>query len=360
MAPKPVDALTSFVFLTDNLPNWIQQIEDLSAYTAQKRNEFAAEYARLVNHVRPRKQKSPSLHSIHGSDDERPVSRDATSSKRSSLEISPLEAGNRHIFATARKRKTKHATSTVRSGASGPQKFRSRHMVVIQYDSHTQSSFETMVRNIGAARNNLRKGRQSKELAMAFDLPAFKPRVPLDDESPAFGGLNFKSPLRSSPLNPKASNLSTATTEELKTAAFDLADKDLEKAKDLCETAAHQFLRDGDCSVETKKLKEIFESVLGLAKQEAEKLRLEEEEEEKAAVEEAATRTDADRESAAMIKVASTELQSPAAADIVLGQDNSTIEVDDDNSSEIFVDLTAFRSTRANGRAAIRAPTMIR
>ncbi|KAL9111025.1 MAG: hypothetical protein Q9227_004458 [Pyrenula ochraceoflavens] len=375
MARKPVDALTSFVFLTDNLPTWIQQLDELSTYTTQKRSEFAAEYRRLLNHIKPRKQKTPSVQSAHGSveEGERPASRDSTtSSRRTSLEISPLEAGNRHLFATARARKTKNAGSSVRSQGKQHQKFRNRHMVVVHYDSHTQSSFESMVKNIAAARNNLRKGRQSRELSMAFDLSAFTKRNPLDDESPGgFGSLGFKSPLRNSPLNPKSSNLSTATSETSKTAPFDVADKDLEKAKDLCETAAHQFLRDGDCSIEIGKIKETFESVLDVATTEADKLKQERDEEEN--LQKAAVAEQEKKAAAEAAKLNEQNVESQANGEVIKinaaqinnnnnftpvttnGHDATTIEVDDDDGSEISVDLTAFRSTRANGRGAIRA-----
>ena len=65
-----------------------------------------------------------------------------------------------------------------------------------------------------------------------------------------------------------------ATTPE-RVPAFEEADKDLEAAQNLCEVAAHQFLRDGDCTEEIKGTRLKFESCLRAAQREVEWLRQE-------------------------------------------------------------------------------------
>lgn len=356
MAPKPMDALSSFVFLTENVPTWLRDIEALSDHTTQKHSEFKSEYSRLVDHIRPRKIKSPSLRSIHGSETERPGSRGAASTKRSSLEVSPLEAGNRHLFAAARRR-TKKATSSIRSGASGPQKFRSRHMVVVQYDGHTQTVLEGMVRNVGAARNNLRKGKQSRELSLGLELPAFKRRPEIDQDSHDIFGLTLKDPTRMrypSPLNPKIDLLPTTGDEKKGTVVFEEADKELEKAKSLCEAAAHQFLRDGDCSVEIQGLKDAFSSVLEMANKEERKLR--EEEELNPTPEEPTTdhlkRPEENGGFSPLEIVAKVNGNGHinTSPEVLLTEKSGAIEVDDNDDSDISVDLAAFRRTMRNGR----------
>ena len=72
---------------------------------------------------------------------------------------------------------------------------------------------------------------------------------------------------------------SNATARPDPLAAFDLADKHLERAQGLCEVAAHQFLRDGDCNEELEGTRKRFEGCLKVAEQEVARLRQEEEDE---------------------------------------------------------------------------------
>ena len=254
-----MDALQSFLYLTDNVPTWLTQMEELSAHTTKRHTEFAAEYSRLLRHARPRKQKTPSLISHRlgdrRSDDDRRAANSSTSSG-SHLEINPLEAGNRYLFANTR-RNQKNTGQSLRSGASGPPKFRQKQAVVIYYDSFVQNSFEAMVKSISTARNNLRKGKRARSLLRG-------PMLPLT--STAFRMTGFDSlEKRSQPqsnLSPKNGREQPSTEDE----CFDLADKDLEAAQNLCETGAHQFLRDGDSSIEIQSTKEKLERVLELAK----------------------------------------------------------------------------------------------
>lgn len=358
MAPKTMDALSSFAFLTENVPTWLKEIDALSSHTIQKHSEFKSEYTRLINHIRPRKTKSPSVKSIHGSESERPKSRDSTLSKRSSLEISPLEAGNRQLFAAARRR-TKKATSSIHSGASGPQKFRSRHMVIVHYDGHTQTVLENMVKNVGSARNNLRKGKQNRELSLGLELPAFRRQPGLDDDdSNDLLGFSLKNHTRTryqDLLNPKSNVPPAGTDEKRGMAIFEEADKELEKAKNLCEAAAHQFLRDGDCSVEIQGLKEAFTVVIDLANEEEKNLREEEESNPKPeevtidfADEFKKNGNGAPLESVAKVS-GNGHINTPP--NILLTEKSGAIEVDDgDDSDSISVDLAAFRRTLRSGR----------
>ena len=59
---------------------------------------------------------------------------------------------------------------------------------------------------------------------------------------------------------------------------FDDLDKGLEWCQGQCEHAAHQFLRDGDCSTEIENIKRRLEEVKSSAEKEIEKLKKEEEE----------------------------------------------------------------------------------
>lgn len=254
-----MDALQSFVYLTDNVPTWLSQMEELSTHTSKRHTEFAAEHSRLLRHARPKKQKTPSLISHRSGDrrseEDRRSPRSNTSSG-SHLELNPLEAGNRYLFANARKNQ-KNTGQSLRSGASGPPKFRQKQAVVIYYDSFVQNSFEAMVKSISTARNNLRKGKRAQALLRG-------PILPLTSTSFRMTGLDSleKRSQPQSNLSPKNGREQPSTEDE----CFDLADKDLEAAQNYCETGAHQFLRDGDSSIEIQNTVEKLERVLELAK----------------------------------------------------------------------------------------------
>jgi len=331
-----MDALKSFTFLTDNIPAWITKVDDLSQYTSTKQAEFAAEYTKLT-HPKVRKQRTGSLHSIRSSlvnkdEQQPPATTTGDDPSPQHPELNPLDASNRYLFANAR-RKRKNAGTSVRSGASGPSKYRNRHMVVVYYDSSVQENFEHLVRVIGGARNNLRKGKMSQVMKNGFQLPALS----------AFstGPVDFKASLKRG-LDPKKRE-PNGSADKKDRCAFDLADKDLEAAQSLCEVGAHQFLRDGDCSLEIDGTKEKLERVLELAKEEKQKL----EEEEKLAKE---------IEEAEKVVAEAEEFERRRSLDqkprlLNIGTGDAEIEVDDSDSVEsVEVDLSAFRSTRARAR----------
>jgi len=115
---------------------------------------------------------------------------------------------------------------------------------------------------------------------------------------------------------------------------FDGADKQLELAQSFCESAAYQFLRNGDCSMELENAKRQFSSILDIARGEVERLeaeaKLEKQQVEEPSEEKPEPKPVKQKE----------PVKNPVA---VL----SAIEVDDASSaSSISIDLTAFRSAR--------------
>lgn len=268
MAPPQMDAVGSFTHLTQNIPSWLVQLEDLAKYTKTKNAEFVAEYSRLVKSTKPKRLKSPSICSIHS--DDRPsrvpdvdASKDQTTEPPAELGVDPLEAGTRHIYAEQVQRKRK-PTASLRSGASGPQKFRTKHQVVIYYDSHVQQEFDTMVKAVGIARNNLRKGKNALVATRGFRLPNLSKRYDALS-SPSLENIKSLSKYRMSPTGSKFSiRAAPGQPENEDEAIFMSSDKVLEQVQNLFETAAHQFLRDGDCQKElegaTTKLKELLDT----------------------------------------------------------------------------------------------------
>jgi hypothetical protein len=184
--------------------------------------------------------------------------------------INPLEAGNKYLYAQAR-RKRKPGPS-VRSAASGPQKFRNRNHVVVYYDGYLQEQLDAMVKQIGVGRNNLRKGKNALAAATGFRLPALPKAAGLrlsmfDDTRPA-----LMSRSTSALLPTEKADTSTIIQPPADEASFVQADKDLDQIQSLCETAAHQFLRDGDCRTELGNIRQRLDALLVYATATAELL----------------------------------------------------------------------------------------
>lgn len=136
-------------------------------------------------------------------------------------------------------------------------------MIVIYYDGDVQKQFETLVRAVGMSRNSIRKGKMSAKV------DSLSRTGSSSSEASSSGGEDGEVGLK----------LDYKTARPLKrvrgifrqddgTAAFDKLDNYLEKAQGLCERAAHQVLRDGDCVLELNKAKEQFGEVRQLAEAE--------------------------------------------------------------------------------------------
>ena len=255
MAIQQMDAVSSFVHLTDNIPSWLERLAALSNHAAEKNSEFVADYAKIVSQIRPKRVKSPSLQSIHSNVEESvhlsqidPQNENTLPTPPAPILINPLEAGNKYLYAQAQKKRK--PGSSVRSGASGPQKFRNKNQVVIYYDSHMQTELDAMVKAVGVARNNLRKGRNALNASQKFPLPTLSRRHDSSSLNPSAANIRSQSisrPVLSGKYNLRSSTQSPAKDDE---ACFVDVDKMLETVQGLYETAAHQFLRDGDCKTE--------------------------------------------------------------------------------------------------------------
>lgn len=351
-----MNALASFVYLTEKLPTWITQLDTLGTYVVTKREEFAAEFKRALEHARPKRRKTPSVTSLQTQD--KPASirshnnetnaPDTLSIPRVS-EISPLDPANKYLFANARRGRRKQG-SFLRSGASGPQTFRNQHQVIIYYDSTVQDGLEGLVKEIGTARNNVRKGRQARELERGLRLPSFG----LEDHFPARRVPVMPSPPKShSPtdlaVDPKICLNDAPSNED---ATFTEVAKKLEAAQALCETAAHQFLRDGDCTPELDRIRTYLQTVLQVARQQIESW-----EQEKDGTKPEAQETDA------LVKKENHDVATTVAEKLGVNitpvvntvTHTTEIEVDSDNDTveeDMVIDISKFRAARANGTRA--------
>jgi hypothetical protein len=131
--------------------------------------------------------------------------------------------------------------------ASESCRYRTKTMVVVYYDGRIQKSFEDLVRNIGSARNLLRKGKMAakmEEIAnMALDLSA--PNDELSNQLSSKLGLLSQKKISLGYFRTTRTTCTPQSTTDAGDGFFDLTDKALEKAQNLCERAAHQHLREG-------------------------------------------------------------------------------------------------------------------
>ncbi|KAL8793678.1 MAG: hypothetical protein Q9195_003727 [Heterodermia aff. obscurata] len=321
-----MDVQASFTHLAENVPSWLSKLETLSAQVAEQHAKFSKLTTRTENKLAL--PKSSSTESLR-----RQKEKAATVEPQTDL-IPPepptsyplpstSQATANDVLAVTEARRKRKPGSAL-SLASGPQKYRQRTMIIVYYNSDIQEAFELLVRNIAGARNNLRKGRTAasfkKRLAsLSMDLPPFS----AGGES----GLDFKIGRPLKKTSPEADDDS---------AAFDAIDKDLENAQILCERAAHQMLREGDCKEEILGTKNSFQSSLKLAQQELDRFRAEEVEE---TPDELPTKAPVHIDPE--IKTAATTVKPIEFAGI------GSIEVDDRSDVESFhIDLSAMRRTR--------------
>lgn len=250
---QSMTAHSSFLYLVENIPHWQREVNTLAYRAHVKNTEFIAEYARLINQVRPKRKKTPSLASINTTDGQaidRPDSIASSSSSLDRVEIDPFEAGNKYLYAQARRKRK--PGSVIRSAASGPQKFRNKNQVVVYYDGFMQDHLDALVRSVGNGRNNLRKGKNSLAASRGFQLPRLT-RTLVRDLS-AFD--ENKSRSTSALLGKQKTEPSSEQEVANHESTFLQVDKELESIQSLCEVAAHQFLRDGDCQTEMDLLKQ--------------------------------------------------------------------------------------------------------
>ncbi|TGJ84927.1 hypothetical protein E0Z10_g3818 [Xylaria hypoxylon] len=217
-----------------------------------------------------------------------------------------VATAQRRARATVRKRQK---TDSMISAEATTPKYRSRRMVMVYYDSYVQSFFEELVKFVSAQRNLMRKAKMAAkvahikrlaELEMPEDededeggelrpgngLIAASPAVPTSNSRPGgpeemrlqyFNSRPYGGGLRSPALNlmPGRGMRTSALNGGLglfneRGDIWDDLDKGLESIQGLCERAAHQFLRDGDCNEEIEKIKSRLVKVQQLAASEKE------------------------------------------------------------------------------------------
>jgi hypothetical protein len=268
MPPAQMDALGAFSYLSDNLPAWISQLSELTAHTSAKHAEFADAFKKhSTGPVRPRRRKNSSVCSIQTNSIRRKRTHDDDDGDASSAD----------------------------SNSDTPAVISTRHSLIIHYDGYTQKTLEEMVRNIGTARNNLRRGKMA-QLPMPGG-PGARPPPPRSAARAMLSTLEEPEDLLASIRSSRARGPpqpQPQAQQPTRKSPFDAADKNLELAHSFCETAAYQFLRAGACASELDSVKERFTALLKMVAEEVELLKEQKKKEEEAAVE-----TEAEAESPA-------------------------------------------------------------
>ena len=352
---KSVTPLESFTHLTDHIPSWLTKLDDLTAQVAEQN----ARFIRLSQHSELlKKNKHNSTESLRpdddnvGENDTTPVHTDTylppNPSHKCPFHASRAKAVASNALVAAEIRRKRKPGSAL-SNASGHARYRTKSMVIVYYDSAIQESFESLVRSIAGARSILRKGKTSA---------SFKARMVSlgTDDNPFSGAASYKM-MGPKMMRPGFSIPSTRLGADYpngdKGLCFEDADKDLETAQSLCEVAAHQFLRDGDCRLEIEGTRKKFQNCLEVAMKEAERLRDEDAQQRATDIAAEAEET-YDEEKPVEVPVVVDHVEEQAAHQVEpppLKQINlastGTIEIDDGAESDsIHIDLSAIRRTR--------------
>ncbi|TRX93082.1 hypothetical protein FHL15_005950 [Xylaria flabelliformis] len=210
-----------------------------------------------------------------------------------------VATAQRRARATVRKRQK--SDSMISAEGTTP-KYRSRRMVMVYYDSYVQSFFEELVKFVSAQRNLMRKAKMAAKVAHIRRLAELEMPEDEDDEGGelkpgnklvAAGPIPASNNRQGGPEEMRLQYLNTrAYGGALRSPAFNLMpgrgmrtsalngglgafnekgdiwddlDKGLEYVQGMCERAAHQFLRDGDCNEEIEKIKTRLVKVKELA-----------------------------------------------------------------------------------------------
>jgi hypothetical protein len=207
-------------------------------------------------------------------------------------------------------------TESMISGEGLTTTYRSRSMIIVYYDSYVQSFFEELVKFVSAQRNLMRKAKMAAKVAeikrlaelempddeeeegdddvlqpgdtlIAAD-PKLAARRPggtrMDDThlrylstrlmGPTLRASNGLLPVRSpnGGMGLDALGRGLNALDSGPGDIFDELDRALEFVQGMCERAAHQFLRDGDCADEIEKIKRRLEQTKEGAEKELDRL----------------------------------------------------------------------------------------
>ncbi|KAM0252184.1 hypothetical protein ACHAP5_001165 [Fusarium lateritium] len=290
-----MDALKNLV---NNVPDWLQRLDDLSGQIDRRQAELAA--------VAAAEGKSPETKSLRNKGsteslkpkDDPPVVYAETPANEDILEDSTAENAaktpvktsetpkaytpspgsirkQQEVIKTAQARaraqvRKKPKSPSMMSNEDTPAAYRTRTMIIVYYDSYVQGFFDELVRFVSSSRNLMRKAKMAARVAQIKKLA--EQDVSEDgNNDDALPSLRYMSSRRFGPMSMSRSGAGDQPPD-----VYDNLDKGLEFVQSMCEHGAHQFLRDGDCNDEISKVQKRLGEVLEMAKTEMERVQREE------------------------------------------------------------------------------------
>ncbi|RYC80044.1 hypothetical protein BFJ63_vAg17074 [Fusarium oxysporum f. sp. narcissi] len=290
----PMDALKNLV---NNVPDWLQRLDDLSGQIDRHQAELAAVAAAEGKSAETKSLRNKgSTESLKPKDDppvvhaEVPANEDiledgagdntaqtpvkpetpkvhtpSPGSIRQQQEI--IKAAQARARAQVRK---KPKSPSMMSNEDAPAAYRTRSMIIVYYDSYVQNFFDDLVRFVSSSRNLLRKAKMAARVAQIKKLA--EQEVSEDGSNDdALPSLLYMSSRRFGPMS-----ISRPGDGDQPPDVYDKLDKGLEFVQSVCEHGAHQFLRDGDCNDEISKVHKRLTEILEMAKTEMERVEREE------------------------------------------------------------------------------------
>ncbi|ENH73776.1 hypothetical protein FOC1_g10011094 [Fusarium oxysporum f. sp. cubense race 1] len=281
-----MDALKNLV---NNVPDWLQRLDDLSGQIDRRQAELAAVAAAEGKSAETKSLRNKgSTESLKPKDDppvvhaEVPANEDiledgagdntaqtpvkpetpkvhtpSPGSIRQQQEI--IKAAQARARAQVRK---KPKSPSMMSNEDAPAAYRTRSMIIVYYDSYVQSFFDDLVRFVSSSRNLMRKAKMAARVAQIKKLA---------EQDVSEDGSNDDALRRFGPMS-----ISRPGAGDQPPDVYDKLDKGLEFVQSMCEHGAHQFLRDGDCNDEISKVQKRLTEVLEMAKTEMERVEREE------------------------------------------------------------------------------------
>ncbi|CAM1511201.1 Fc.00g087140.m01.CDS01 [Cosmosporella sp. VM-42] len=303
-----MDALKN---LTNNIPDWLKRLDDLSGQIDRRQAELAAVAASEGRSPETKSLRNKgSTESLKPRDDggspfgapvespaediipedaplEQAPTPPADTQKNTPISASPPSPSavkqTREAMMAARSRvraqvKKRHRASSMVSAEGAPPAYRTRSMIIVYYDSYVQGFFDELVRFVSSSRNLMRKAKMAAKVAqikrMAEMDVSEDGNGSGDDKLETLPSLRYMSTRRFGPsisrpgFGPPGNNQPPD--------AYDNLDKALEFVQSMCEHGAHQFLRDGDCNDEITKVQKRLAEVLEMAAKETERVQREE------------------------------------------------------------------------------------
>lgn len=331
-----MDALKN---ITNNVPDWLKRLGDLSGQIEQRQAELVALGQSSTKSVRNRGSNESLLRKER---DEGDTPTSPTPEKKTEpAEQTPQSDGAENTtgptssdikdqttqavtVAQARARaqvRKRHRSQSIVSVEGNPAAYRSRSMIIVYYDSYVENFFEELVKFVSASRNLMRKAKMAAKVAQIKKMAEMDNNDDDDDDEDsdmparALPSLRYLSASRSAAMSPSLARMRGARAGagggDASTDFYDKLDKGLEYVQSMCERAAHQFLRDGDCNEEINNITTRLAETKELADKEGERILREEPELAKESAESQKFRT---HRPPAVRRDLSTNKESPAAS----------------------------------------------